>query len=118
MLKNFFKSRPGAGLFQAALMTVAALAAALLPLIFPQWSAPLKVVLQWIMLPACGAVSACVFAHSGVSQYAAWLMPPVIVSGLPWLVVGYPLAPGIMLLCCLLSMIGAATGETALKRGR
>lgn len=118
MLKKLSRSRLSAGIFQAAFMLIAALAGAFLPLLFPQWSAQLKILLQWILLPLCGAFSAGVFAYSGVSQYAAWLMPPVIVSALPWLLIGYPVAPGVMLLCCLLSMFGAATGEVALKRSR
>ena len=55
-------------------------------------------------------------AFSGVSCYAAWILPPVIVSALPWLLLGYPIDPGAMLLCALLSMIGASTGEVLRKR--
>ena len=115
-MKRLFSSRLGAGLFQLFVMLAAAAAAALLPLVFPAHNAALKVILQWIALPLLGALTSGVLARSGVTHYLAWLMPPVITSALPWLSVGYPLAPGVMLICCLTSMIGASTGEVMKRR--
>lgn len=76
----------------------------------------LKPVFQWIALPALSALTSALLAFSGVSCYAAWLMPPVIVSAVPWLIIGYPLSPGIMLFCALTAMIGASFGEVLQKR--
>lgn len=112
MIKIITSSRLRAALFQALVMAVFSAAAALLPLICP----PLKLPVQWIILPALSALTAGLFAFSGVTCYLAWLMPPLIVSALPWLIIGYPLSPGIMLLCALLAMIGASSGDVLYKR--
>ena len=116
MFKRIASSRLAAGLFQLGGMALLSAAAAVLPLLLPALNAPLKVILQWIALPLAGALTSCLLARSGVSLYLSWLMPPVIVSALPWLIVGYPLDPGVMLLCCLLSMIGASTGDVMRRR--
>jgi len=105
-----------AGLLQLGVMALATLAATLLPLLAPARNLLLKALLQWCLLPLLGAVTSGVFARSGVTCYLAWLMPPVVLTALPWLLVGYPFAPGVMLLCCLTSMVGAATGEVLRKR--
>lgn len=84
----------------------------LAPLLLP----PLKVLLQWVALPALSALTAALLSLSGVSCYAAWLLPPVVVSLVPWLIIGYPLTPSIMLLCALTAMIGASFGEVLRKR--
>ena len=116
MAKKIFPTRLGTGLFQLIVMLISALAASLLPLLLPDLNVPLKVILQWIMLPLLGALTSGLFARAGVTYFLAWLMPPVIVSAVPWLVIGYPLEPGVMLLCCLTSMIGASTGEVLKRR--
>ena len=115
-MKRIISSRLLAALFQAIVMALAVAVAAVLPLLLPAAYAPLKVVLQWIALPLLGAVTSGVVARSGVTHYLAWLLPPALVSALPWLIVGYPLAPGVMLLCCLTSMIGASTGHVMRNR--
>ena len=115
-MKKLTASRAAAAVFQLAVMLAASAAAALLPLLLPALYAPLRIILQWIMLPLLGGLTAGVLARAGVSHYLAWLMPPLLVSGIPWLIVGYPLAPGVMLLCCLVSMTGASTGEVLRRR--
>lgn len=112
MLKKIASSRLRALLFQALVMLIVSALAAFAPLIWP----PFKIILRWILLPLLGALTAGLLAFSGVSCYAAWILPPVIVSALQWLLLGYPIDPGAMLLCALLSMIGASTGEVLRKR--
>ncbi|MBR3504697.1 MAG: hypothetical protein IKO07_10730 [Clostridia bacterium] len=115
-MKRVIASRLSALSLQLGVMAVASAGAALLPLAFPTLNAPLKVILQWITLPLLGGATAGLVARSGLSHYLAWLPPPLIVSAVPWLIVGYPLQPGVMLLCCLVSMIGASTGEVLRRR--
>ena len=112
MMKKLTTSRLRALLFQALVMLLFSVLATFAPLI---WT-PSKIVLHWILLPVLGAFTSGLLAFSGVSCYAAWILPPVVVSALPWLLLGYPIDPGTMLLCALLSMIGASTGEVLRKR--
>ena len=112
MMKKIAASRLRALLFQALVMLIASALAAFAPLIWP----PFKIILHWVLLPVLGALTAGLLAFSGVICYAAWILPPVIVSALPWLLLGYPIEPGAMLLCAFLSMIGASAGEVMRKR--
>ncbi len=112
MMRKIATSRLRALLFQALAMLFFSALAAFAPLIWP----PFKIILHWILLPVLGALTSGLLAFSGVSCYAAWILPPVTVSALPWLLLGYPIDPGAMLLCALLSMIGASTGEVLRKR--
>ena len=112
MMKKIASSRLRALLLQALVMLFFSALAAFAPLLWP----PFKIMLHWILLPVLGALTSGLLAFSGVSCYAAWILPPVIVSALPWLLLGYPIDPGAMLLCALLSMIGASTGEVLRKR--
>ena len=115
-MKKIIASRAASIALQLAVMAIASAAAGLLPLLLPELYTPLRVILQWIMLPLLGGVTAGVASRAGVSHYLSWLPPPLIVSAVPWLIVGYPLRPGVMLLCCLISMIGASTGEVLRRR--
>ena len=115
-MKKVTQSKALAFALQLGAMALASAAAALLPLLFSALNAPLKVILQWIMLPLLGGVTAGVASRAGITHYLAWLPPPVLVSAVPWLIVGYPLQPGAMLLCCLVSMIGASTGDVLRRR--
>ena len=115
-MKRLTASRPAAAAFQLILMLSASAAAALVPLLVPARNMLFKALLQWITLPLLGGFRSGVAARSGISHYLAWLMPPIIVAAVPWLIVGYPLQPGVMLICCLTSMIGASTGEVLRRR--
>ena len=117
-MKRLIASRAGAAALQLGVMATASAAAALLPLFFPALNAPLKVMLQWIALPVLGALTAGVLSRAGVTHYLSWLPPPLVVSAVPWLIMGFPLAPGVMLICCLTSMIGASTGEVLRRRAK
>ena len=117
-MKKNIASKGGAAALQLVIMAVASAAATLGPLLFPALNAPLKVILQWIGLPLFGAVTAGILARAGVTHYLSWLPPPLVVSAVPWLILGFPLPPGVMLICCLTSMIGASTGEVLRRRAK
>lgn len=101
---------------QLLVMLLNSLAATLLPLLFPAVVTPLRVVFLWVLPSVLGALTACRLARVGLTAYAAWLLPPIIHSAVPWLLIGYPPAPGSMLLCAFVSLVGAAAGDV-LRRG-
>jgi len=68
-------------------------------------------ILQWTLVPLCGAATAYWLTRKGINQYLTWILPPVCYSALPWLVIGYPPKAGVMLLCVFVSVVGAAAGE-------
>ena len=103
-------------IMQAVGMLLISLCASYLPLFFPAAALPLRVIFVWIAPIAFGSWSACRAAHCGLISYAAWLLPPVIHSIVPWIAIGYPPTPLSMLLCAFISLIGAATGDVLYKR--
>ncbi len=102
---------------QAIVMLFIALCSTFLPLLFPTFEAPLRAIFLWVMPSVFGAWSAYQAVCRGLISYAAWLLPPVIHSIVPWIVIGYPPAPLSMLLCAFISLIGAAAGDVMYKRG-
>lgn len=70
----------------------------------------------WILLPIAGFLTAMRTSRRGLSCYLAWIAPPVFMSAVPWLLIGYPPYAGSMLLCVLTSMLGAATGDVINRR--
>lgn len=98
-------------LLQLVVMAVVALAATLLPLYFPAAALPLRVIFLWILPCTLGPASACLLTCAGLTGYAAWIVPPVIHSALPWVLIGYPPSPASMLICAFVSLVGAAAGD-------
>lgn len=70
----------------------------------------------WALLPLAGFFTALRVTRRGVSCYLGWILPPILMSITPWLLVGYPPYAGSMLLCVLTSMIGAAAGDVMNRR--
>ena len=101
---------------QALAMVLISLCATLLPLLFPAAHLPLRVIFLWILPCAAGSWTACRLACCGLNSYAAWLLPPVIHTAVPWLVIGYPPHAGSMALCAFISLVGAATGDVIYKQ--
>ena len=99
-------------------MALCAAGAALLPLLFPGAYAAMKIALQWVGLPLLGALWAFLPARGGLSHYLAWIAPPVIAACVPWAIVGFPLPPGVMLLCAFTAMIGASAGSVRRERDK
>lgn len=103
-------------LISVVVMAIGTMGAALIPLFTPDIYAAMKIALQWIALPLLSAWSAGLPARGGLSHYLAWIVPPVIVAALPWLIIGIPLTPGVMLLSAFLAMIGASAGAVMRRR--
>lgn len=102
--------------FQLILMLLIALCATYLPLLFTGAALPLRVLFVWLLPLTAGAGSACLLARAGLNAYLCWLLPPVIHSAVPWLLIGFPPSPASMLVCALVSLIGAAAGDVLRSR--
>jgi hypothetical protein len=72
--------------------------------------------MSWIVTQIAGALSAYYAVRTGLGNFIAWFMPPVLYAFLPWLIIGYPPGAGPMFLCALMSIIGAAAGVEMNKR--
>ena len=68
-------------------------------------------VISWGALPLAGAVSAYRTTRRGLNNYLSWLAPPLCAIAAHSLIWIYPPSPGPVLLCALISLIGAAAGE-------
>ena len=70
---------------------------------------------KWVLMPACGLISACLATRAGFLNYFAFLVPPLasLASGL--ILWGYLPRPAPVCLCGFVSLVGAAAGEV-LKR--
>ena len=101
---------------QALIMLIVALLSTFLPLLFPDFAVPLRFVFLWLLPSAAGAWTACVLSRGGLNSYAAWIVPPVVHSVVPLIVLGYLPSPFSMLLCAFISLVGAATGEVLRQR--
>lgn len=69
----------------------------------------------WVLVPAAGCISACLATKKGLLNYAAWIAPPLMLLAGYWIIWGYLLTPGPVLLDAFVSLVGAAAGEV-LKR--
>ena len=65
----------------------------------------------WAMMPAAGMFSACRATRLGLLNYAAWIAPPVCMAAANLICWGYLPSAGPVLLCALISLVGAAAGE-------
>lgn len=67
----------------------------------------------WVLSPLAGALSAGLATKKGLLNYAAWLAPPLMLLAGYYLVWGYLLTPGPVLLNAFASLVGAAAGEVS-----
>ena len=103
---------------QALIMLIAALLSTFLPLLFPTAAGPLRFLFLWLLPAFVGAWTSCLLSRSGLISYAAWIVPPIMHSLVPLFILGYLPSPFSMLLCAFVSLVGAATGEVMLQRGK
>ena len=73
---------------------------------------------SWAGMSAAGAVTAYRATRRGLLNYVAWIMPPVCLWLGHWLLWGYSPSAGPVLLCALISLVGAAAGEVMNQRLR
>lgn len=73
-------------------------------------------ILVWAVLPLAGCASAYMAVILGLNNYIAWLAPPAAGFAAHLIVWGYVPAPGPILLCALISLIGAAAGEVVRRQ--
>ncbi len=116
MFQKIFRDWRLFWIVQALVMGIISLCATLLPLMFPAAQLFLRLVFLWLLPCVIGAWTACRLARLGLNSYAAWLVPPVLHTVLPWLVIGYPPHAGSAALCALISLIGAAAGDVLYKQ--
>lgn len=70
----------------------------------------------WVLCPACAAVTAAYIALSGCPGILSWPVAPVMMPLCYWPIVGLPPSAGACLICAMLAILGAATGETLYTR--
>ena len=98
---------PAAWLVQLAEMLAAGILAALTDML----SSVISGIMFWAVIPVLGMLSACMATRRGLLNYAAWIAPPVCLWLTYYLIWNYSPQPGPVLLCALLSLVGAAAGE-------
>lgn len=103
---------------QVLLCALCALLSAFLPLLLPTAALPLRILFQWIASAALGAWTSFRLTRAGLTCYAAWLVPPVLHTAVPWLTIGFPPSVGSMLVCALVSMTAAAAADVYVRRKR
>ena len=72
-------------------------------------------ILTWAVVPLLGAVSAYRTTLRGLNNYLAWLAPPVCTVAVHLLIWTYFPEPGPVMVCLLISIVGAAAGEVMLR---
>ena len=102
---------------QIVSLSAISMANAIMPLVLPLPDPIMfQRVISWIAIQIAGALSACYAVKTGLGSFFAWIMPPVLYASIPWLIIGYPPGAGPMLLCALLSIMGAAAGDEMNKK--
>ena len=72
----------------------------------------------WVITPLAGFASALLATKKGLLNYAAWIAPPLMLLAGYWIVWGYPIGPGAVLLDAFVSLVGAAAGEVMKRQDR
>lgn len=76
----------------------------------------LHAIVQWAILPLAGCASAYIATILGLNNYIAWIAPPAMGFAAHLIVWGFVPNPGPILLCALISLIGAAAGEVVKRQ--
>jgi hypothetical protein len=85
----------------------------------PDEAGPIYGALMWGVVPLSGAVTAFFAVRLGLNAFAAFWLPPVTQVAAHWLISGMPpLSAGMPMTAALISIVGAATGEEWIRRGK
>ena len=76
----------------------------------------LHAIVQWAILPIAGCASAYIATILGLNNYIAWIAPPAMGFAAHLIAWGFVPSPGPILLCALISLIGAAAGEVVKRQ--
>lgn len=96
-----------AWIVQIAVMLAAGAVTALTDMLHPAVFA----ILSWAGMPLLGMLSACRATRRGLLNYAAWIAPPACMWLTHFVIWQYSPAPGPVLVCAFVSLVGAAAGE-------
>ena len=103
----------------AWLTQIAALAALGFVLAFSVYLGPVAYgITQWLLMPLAGLFSAYWVTMRGLSNYAAWIAPPMAMWFTHFMSYAYSPEMGPILLCAFVSIVGAAAGEVRIQQGR
>ena len=73
--------------------------------------------MMWAALPLAGALTAFFAVRLGLISFAAFWLPPILITLVHWVIAGYPpLSAGMPLTAALLAFVGAAAGEERNRR--
>lgn len=98
---------PVVWLVQIVLMLILGVLAALAAML----GAVASGIAAWGVMPLAGMFSACRATRRGLLNYAAWIAPPACMAAGNLICWGYLPSAGPVLLCALISLVGAAAGE-------
>lgn len=73
-------------------------------------------IVMWGCVPVLGLISGYRATRRGLLNYAAWIAPPVCMALANWICWGYLPPAGPVLVCALVSLVGAAAGEVMNQR--
>lgn len=74
-------------------------------------------IFNWVVLPLLGGVFSYLATRRGLYYLGAWIAPPILMVAVYWAVTGIPPQHAMMVvLCALVSIIGAAAGYEMNRR--
>lgn len=72
---------------------------------------------MWALAPLAGGAAAFLSTRAGLSNYAAWAVPPVCQVAAHWLLLGYPpSSAGMPLVTAAVCLVAAATAQVLNER--
>ena len=100
------------------LQAVEMLAAGLLAALAVSWGTIPSGALLWAGMPLAGLFSACQATRRGLNNYLAWLAPAPCLYAAHIALWGFAPPAGPALLTAFCALVGAATGQVLVQRGR
>ncbi len=103
-------------LWALLIQTAAMLLLSLLGALSMYLGSALHGIMIWAILPVAGCASAYIAVILGLNNYVAWIVPPAMGFAAHLIAWGFLPTPGPILLCALISLIGAAAGEVVRRQ--